>query len=224
MDTTAPPKPVKPKIGLNVLSCLFLIMLGFLAAALLTAFVVAKSGLLHVPIFSSFYVAPEPVRLLQAKPVTWDDFQVLLARRIYAQRSVAGGIYTIRVTEQELTGLLQGATVDALRNSLWEVNLEQIAVTPDYLEVFLKLKWQNTLNFDLLFKLKPKVDENGAIGFDVLEARLGDFAMPTSLIYPLVGNAFGRDLGEWQLKIGGANAIKSVSLLDRGLNIIINKQ
>ncbi|MFA6100033.1 MAG: hypothetical protein WC750_04110 [Patescibacteria group bacterium] len=215
--------PVKPKLGLNALSCVALIFAAVVLSIIGLAFAVAKSGFLDVPIFDRFYHGPTPTRLIQASPLSWDAFSAELASKIYEQREYKKPSYTVQVSEQELSGLIQSVAKQNLRNGNWKVELVQLAVNPDYMELYIKLAWRETGNLDMLFRFKPLLDERGNIRFDLLETRVGDYRLPTSWGMALASNLFARDLGAWELKIGGQNAIQSVSLLEKGLNIILSK-
>lgn len=215
--------PVKPKLGLNALSCVALIFAAIVLFVIALAFVVAKSGFLDVPIFDRFYHGPTPTRLIQTAPLSWDAFSADLASKIYEQREYKKSSYTVQVSEQELSGLIQSVAKQNLRNGNWKVEVVQLAVNPDYMELYIKLTWRETGNLDMLFRFKPVLDERGNIRFDLLETRVGDYSLPTSWGLALASNLFARDLGAWELKIGGENAIQSVSLLEKGLNIILSK-
>lgn len=215
--------PLRPKLGFNALSCAFLIFAAMVLAIILLAFVIAKTGFLEVPIFNRFYNGPTPTRLIQAKPLSWDDFRVELAKKIYEQREYKKQNYTVQVGEQELSGLVQSVAKQNLRNESWKVDLVQLAVNPDYMELYLKLTWRGIGNLDMLFRFKPVWDERGNIRFDILETRMGDYRLPVSWSMALASNLFSRDLGAWEIQVGGENAIQSVSLLEKGLNIILSK-
>jgi hypothetical protein len=224
MPDLAPKKvSIKPKLGLNALS-VAMIMLGILVLFLsVTAFLVAKTGFLTIPVFSRFYVGPVPIRLIQAKPLGWDEFRVGLAGQIYEQRERQKQGYAVQVSEQELSGLMKSAAEQGLRGEAWDLDLIQVAVTPEYMELYTKLEWRKMGNLDLLARFKPILDEKGNVHFEILETKIGDIKLPVSWGRALIGNVFSRDLGSWEIKIGEENAIQSVSLLERGLNIILYK-
>lgn len=215
--------PIKPKLGLNALSCVALIFAAMVLFVIALAFVVAKSGFLDVPIFSRFYQGPTPTRLIRSRPQSWDDFRVELAGKIYEQREYKKQNYTVQVSEQELSGLVQSVAEQNLRNESWKIDLVQLAVNPDCMELYLKLTWREIGNLDMLFRFKPVWDERGNIRFDILETRVGDYKLPVSWSMALVSNLFSRDLGAWEIQVGGENAIQSVSLLEKGLNIILSE-
>lgn len=222
-NTKLKAKKIKPKWGKNLVSCgVFLIaflaiLVVFLGAAL------AKTGLVEVPLFSYLYHGPQPIRLVKGEAVTWDEFRIRLAGRIYEQRNRQTDVYTIQISEAEITGLLTSSVEGALRNTDWQPLVTQIAVSPSGMETFLKFKWRGYLNFDLLFVFEPKVDEQGDIYFEIKKTRFGDYPLPASWGRTIAGFVLSRDLGTWELKIAGEKAIKAISLLEKGINLIIDK-
>ncbi len=216
-------KKIKPKWGKNLVSCavflvaFLVILMVFLGAAL------AKTGLVEVPLFSYLYHGPQPIRLVQGEAVTWDEFRIRLAGRIYEQRDYKTDVYSIQISEREITGLLISSVDGALRDTDWQPLVTQIAVSPAGMEMFLKFKWRDYLNLDLLFVFEPKVDEQGNIYFDIKKTRFGDYPLPASWGRTIAGFVLSRDLGTWELKIAGEKAIKSISLLEKSINLIIDK-
>lgn len=196
---------------------------AILVFLLLLAFLITKSGLLAIPVLSGFYHGPTPIRLVQSKPTTWDEFRVMLASRIYEQRGVNAKSYTVQLNEQEISGLLLDTVETALRSSNWKVVIAQTVVTPSAIELYLKVTWSNYINVDLLFSFKPFIDQDGDVQFDVISAQLGDYPLPPSWGKAIAGYVFSRDLGSWEINIGGQKGIQSISLLEKGLNIILNK-
>ena len=214
---------IRPKLGMNALSCTLMLIGAILLFLLLLAFLITKSGLLAVPILSRFYHGPTPIRLVQSKPITWDEFRVMLASRIYEQRGTSSKNYTVQLSEQEISGLLLDTVETALRSSKWKVEIAQTVVTPSAMELYLKVTWSSYVNVDLLFSFKPVVDQDGDVQFDVISVRLGDYPLPPSWGKTIAGYVFSRDLGSWEINIGGQKGIQSISLLEKGLNIILNK-
>lgn len=208
---------------MNVLSCTLILIGVILLFLLLAAFLVTKSGLLAMPVLSRFYHGPTPIRLVQSKPTTWDEFRVMLASRIYEQRGVKAKDYAVQLNEQEISGLLLDTVETALRSSNWKVVIAQTVVTPSAMELYLKVTWSNYINVDLLFSFKPFIDQDGDVQFDIISAQLGDYPLPPSWGKALAGYVFSRDFGSWEINIGGQKGIQSISLLEKGLNIILNK-
>jgi uncharacterized protein YpmS len=68
----------------------------------------------------------------------------------------------------------------ALRSSDWKVVIAQVVVTPSAMELYLKLSWSDKVNVDLLYGLKPLIDQDGDVHFDVISAQLGDYPLPPS--------------------------------------------
>lgn len=214
---------VKPKLGFNIISCAVMILGALLLGVIFLAFIVAKTGFVSVPVLGRFYHGPTPTRLIQAEPIEWDQFRAQLAAEIYGQRERKDGLYAVQLNERVLSGLVKNVADQGLRDRAWKVDLIQVAVTPEFMELYLKLGWYQVGNLDVLIKFKPKLNDKGDVHFEILETRIGDLKLPTSWGMALVSNVFSRDLGSWELKVGGENAVKSISLLERGLNIILSK-
>ena len=189
---------VKPKIGKNIL-IVTLVIVGFiLMGCLLVGVLVAKTGLVTLPVLSKLYKGPAPTRIVQAPSLEPAAFQYLLISRLTAQALTSKPPYTFQLTEQELTGTLNQAISEAFRDQAWSVETVQLVVTEQGLEFLGKFK-QDKFRVEGLIKLRPTVQDGGIL-FTPVEIRLGDYSVPLSLAERAAGLIFERDFGTWLLK------------------------
>ncbi|MEO5927245.1 MAG: hypothetical protein ABIO72_00920 [Patescibacteria group bacterium] len=204
-------------IGKNALTVVGVFVGIILALTLVVAFAVAKTGLVHVPVFSMFYHGPTPVRVVESAPITAREFQTLLTRQVASQLSAGQTQGTnIMLTEVQLTGALRDAIVQALRKEEATAEHVQIVVTPNYLEVSGQLK-QRVITADLRVRLVPVI-EDGGIRFDATDVQLGDYPIQPSLAHQLAGSVLSRDFGTWRISFGEIR-FTSLTLKDGVLEI-----
>jgi len=186
-------------IGKNTLAVIGIFAGIFLALGLIFLFVLAESGLVHVPVFSSFYRQPEPVRVVTAEPISATAFRALLANRINDR--IASGErppFSVTLMEDELTGLLRAVIRDALRDEGWTVESSQLALTAQMVELSGRLK-RNSFTVDLRVQFVPVV-QDGGLRLDPIDVRLGALPIHPSMARQLAGILFSRDFGTWIIR------------------------
>ncbi|MFH1078073.1 MAG: hypothetical protein V1745_02185 [Patescibacteria group bacterium] len=212
-------KPAKPIVGKNMFSVLSVIAGFVLAVLMLIAFLVAKTGIIEIPIFSWFYEGPEPVRYVESTPITADAFRVLVSSRLIAKAAKRETLppYTIRVTEQEMTGGLNSVIYRALRDQEWKTSMVQLAATPGFLEFLGKFQ-HGPLHVDTRVRFRPVV-EKGGIRFEPIDIRVGDYPIHPSIVRTVAGIIFSRDLGTWILTFGDG-ALEQAKLEEGAVDIV----
>jgi hypothetical protein len=183
-------------IGKNTLVVMGIFAAIFLGLGLMFLFILAESGLVRVPVFSSFYRPPEPTHVVTADPIDAAAFRALLANRISA-RAASGEKppFSVTLTEKELTGVLHGVIRDALRDEAWTVERLQLALTAEMVELSGRLK-RNSLTADLRVRFTPVV-ENGGLRLDPTDVRFGAIPIHPAMARQLAGVLFSRDFGTW---------------------------
>lgn len=212
-------------IGKNIFGCasafVVTLVLVFGGALLL----VAKTGVVHVPFFSSFYHGPAPTRLVAAQPISMDAFRVLLGSRFFNQALAAKSTSTtalpkefrVRVTEKELTGVVMNAIDTALRSGSWHQSYAQIVIRPTDVELYGQFI-SGSQRIDLLARFIPHAGTDG-IRFDPSFVQIGDIPLSPSLAYRAASTVFSRDLGTWSGSFGTAH-IRDVQLTDGVMELI----
>jgi hypothetical protein len=190
---------------------------------LVILYLVTKLGLFAIPFLSVLYQGPVPTRVVHAAPLAWDDFQTILAGRINQQSDSEADTYRLDLSEEELTGVLEASVGTALREQTWKMPVAQVVVTPEHLELLLKLQWGWHGNLDLLLGFVPKVDEQGALHFEIKSAQIGDYGIPAAWGLQLGSFIFSRDLGAWEIRLGEKNAVRSVGLKSGIFTVLLNK-
>jgi hypothetical protein len=206
-------------IGKNVAIVAGVFLAGLLLLVALGAFLVAKSGIVPVPLFSGAYHRPQPVRTVTSSPISEAIFRQRLSDRVLAQ--VASGKrppYTISITEDELNGAFQNVVAQALRSEGWRVESSQVALAPEFFEVYGRLT-QGDLHADLRIRFVPIV-ENGGVIFEPIDIRFGEYPIHPDLAHRLAGALFKRDFGTWVLSFGEIR-LQSVQLREGALDLTI---
>ncbi len=212
-------------IGKNTIGCALALILTILLLCSGVLLFVAKTGVVHVPLFSAAYHGPTPTRLISAQPITMDAFRVMLGSRFFNQvipsRAVSKGSvpkeFRVRVTEKELTGVVMNAIDATLRSGGWRQSYAQIVVRPTDVELFgqFQSSWQH---IDLLARFVPTTTADG-IRFDPSFVQIGDIPLSPSFAYRMASSVFSRDVGTWSGSFGAAK-IRNIQLSDGVIELI----
>ncbi|MFH1620715.1 MAG: hypothetical protein ABIB04_01380 [Patescibacteria group bacterium] len=197
---------IKPKIGKNVISCSVIASLAILILLFGLLYAVAKTGLVKMPFFSRFYTGPIPTRLVQAEPMTPEEFSVLLGGRFFSEAlEKESPPYVVSFNERELTGVIMMAIDIALRDASWKQIFTQIVIRPTDFE-FLSKYERGVIKVDLLMRFKPDV-VGGRITLDPVSIQIGDYKLPATFAYRVASYIFSRDFGSWELNFGEAELL-----------------
>ena len=133
--------------------------------------VVAKTGLINIPIFSSiFYRLPLPTRVILV-----DDSFKPDPEGMKVTGSQEEGIFNFTLGENELTYILRRALVQ--KSGKFADNL-QLVITPDFLEMS---GYQlQPFKANITVKIKPKVVGN-KFSVDLIEYKIGNLTIPPFL-------------------------------------------
>ncbi len=203
VPAAAPVRPVKSKIGKNILVVLAVMALVLVAIALIVLTLAAKSGVVRIPLLSLLYHGPTPTRTVSSPPITAAEFQKRLEARLRTE-IVSGRRppYALSVTEQDLTGALHTTIGSAVRDSNWTLDSTQLAVRPTDLEILVTSQ-RGMFHLDFLIRLVPEL-RNGSVSFRPVFMQLGDIPVSPDLATRIAGMLFNRDLGNWTVSFGTA--------------------
>ncbi|MCX6740491.1 MAG: hypothetical protein NTZ49_04660 [Candidatus Parcubacteria bacterium] len=209
-------KKKQSKKFVNCGTCLFGLLLVVLSLAVLAGYLAAKSGVAQIPVFSAyFYHQPEPV--YEVAKISFDE--KALANRIsqlaraeaLKRQSTENIMISLDLSEQELTALLNtweksNEVVDS------KVKSWQIAVSPDYMQLFLVANdpenWIFTLNFI------PEIIQN-KLAIKVDSFKLGDLSLPKFCGSILVENVLTNSLNSALAVTQGAFQVEGFVLADK---------
>lgn len=213
---------IKPKIGKNLITCGSISAVFVLLFCSAIAIAVAKTGVITIPFFSRFYNGPKPTRLINAQPISVDAFRVLLTSRFTSQ-ALEGKKppYEVKVTEKELTSVMETAIDLGLRDQAWKQVFTQIVIRPSGFE-FLTQFQRGIWHIDMLARFKPVVHEGG-LSFEPTEIRIGDYPMPASAAYKAVSYLFSRDLGTFFLNFADT-PLQDVRLEEGSMTVVAHTQ
>lgn len=215
------PQRVKPKVGKNILIVLSVIVLVFALIAVVLLTLVAKSGFLRVPVLSALYRGPVPTRTISVKPVSFEAFQGTLESRIAKQMSSMRPPYVVRVSEGELTGLLQTAIDSGLRDQEWKRVDAQIVVRASDVEFYSRYV-RGAMHMDSIIRFIPRVSD-GRLQLQPVSVQIGDFSLPPDFAIRVIGQLFARDFGTWTLSFGSVT-LQDVRLTDGAVDIVVAAQ
>ena len=216
------PALIRPTVGKNLISCAVVFFIALILSVVLTLAFIAKTGVVHIPLFSNLYHGPTPTRLVAAQPMTVDAFRVLLGARFFnqalaARSATAPKEFRVHVTEKELTGVVMNAVDSALRSVSWTQQYTQLVVQPTDVEFFGQFS-SGTYHIDLLVHFIPRVTPAG-ITFEPSTVQIGDVSLPPALAYRAMSSLFARDLGTWSGAFGPAK-IRDIQLSNGVIELI----
>jgi len=163
----------KKRSCLSCFNCLIVLIVSIGILLSLAAFLVAKTGLIFVPIFSDmFYRVPKPLHVVspaELKSVSWED---------KLQQSWDGHSAGVKIslTEGELNQILQeGLMQMETENSNLKVKHAQISIDTSGIEIFSQLEKPREIY--LIVDLLPTL-QNDKWQLVLKEVRMGDLAVP----------------------------------------------
>lgn len=195
--------PITRPVRVRVLNGPFFLLIFLFVLLIGIGFVIAESGITNLPLLSSLYRGPQPVRMVQpiADMKASDVFGIIVSR---AQSQVLSGAkppYHATVSEEELTSALN----DALQRTLVSRHLAsqdlQIVLTPDMAEISGTVS-SNSASYHVLVQGTPSI-KDGRLTLDIARAYLGDLSLPPDLLRRLVEGVLSADLTSLNTRIDG---------------------
>lgn len=196
----AVPPHVRPKLGRNALGCAGIVIVIFALVMSALLYGIALSGIVTIPFFSRFYHGPSITRRIQAPPLTEAGFRTLLEQRFAKSFASTSGSPTVEMSEAELSGALQSVITNALHGQGWSIRTVQMAVRSTDLELYVQID-RGIFHADVVARFTPVIASDG-LKFEPVFFQIGEYALPKSFVYPLLGYVFDRDLGAWNLSFG----------------------
>lgn len=194
-------KGLKRKQNRRILGCGSCTIAFLVLAILISGFVsyfLAKSGMVHIPYASDMlYKEPRPTYIVQtlAGETQQDIFSTLkntVTNSLATINNALNSRIDLQLSDSQLTRIIsdQVAQNSSLKN---RIDYLQVAVLPQNLELFIKLKKpQNTY---LVFEILPKVTNN-KIDLEVVSFKIGSLKMPN-----FIGNAIIAPVAEQALNL-----------------------
>lgn len=223
MTTDAPlgpvSKPAKPRFGFNAAACLGYGFLLIIVFALAVAVLLAKTGLVNVPLASRLYTGPKPTRIVTAGVTDPEAFSDAMSLKV-ATAVKRGGPPPYRVTmdETELTAALRGALASVVKGMSVIAERPQVVVTPAAIE-FSGRFVRDGIAFDILTRFEPRV-LGGELRFNPVSVQFGDYPISTSTAQNVMGYLFTREFGTWRLDVGSIG-LRDIRLLDGKVELLL---
>ncbi len=196
--------------GHPLLTCLIIVLVLILAILGFVGFVVARTGLVEVPVFSLvFYEPPEPARLVTEESLPVEEMLEQTISKILTERLIASGgadfdrNLSVDITEAALTATLK-QTLEENQRFFTPVGA-QVAIidSTDTFEIFLPLA-NNEMQSALVASIAPTLDEGGMVEAKITDFYVGQLRIPNwfvnlSLQKPLVlaANELNRTIGRY---------------------------
>lgn len=221
-DQHKPAKKHKRIIWGDIISC-WVLGIGFLTVlGILLIFLLAKSGIVHVPILSDWlYEAPIPSRYIIGQPMDWERFQELATNRLIEQDMQQEPPIALNMHESEFTGLLHGVVEQGLRSDDYQAEVAQVVFLEDSIEMYFYLTWKDFFSFEILTHLVPIVEDDGTLKFEVTDAKFGDLPIPGDWVIGMIGYFFERDIGVWRIVLSNGYGIQDTDLAPPAINLLI---
>jgi len=194
---------------LSCAGCLALELLAVAAPLLISAVLIAKTGLVTIPILTNWLYAPsQPVRQITRIAGSTGE-QIGRAEALKAKYDPVLQLLDISFTEAELTTLVQGSLDAAGGNLPFSVSNSQIAVEPGHLEFFGLLDRPDR-KVTVRAEIEPSV-QNGQLKIKVTGLRIGALGIPDSLsglFSSLLERVLGDALTSAMAELGQLNSIE----------------
>ncbi|MFA5413785.1 MAG: hypothetical protein WC348_04620 [Patescibacteria group bacterium] len=202
---------MKNKKRRKFFTCCFLkLLIVVLILGGITA-VIAKTGLVDIPVFSKlFYKTPSPERMVSVNPDEEKKFEDVLAQKLEEQiGSKAEGQQEVALefNEEELTSFIK--SLESTND--YPFTNAQVSVTPEAIEIFGQLKDLNQTF--LTVALKPEItDGNLKITFEKI--KIGNLSLPAVLGNLLVNRLLKDQISSAEDVISKNGTLESIDLLD----------
>lgn len=204
----------------NCGSCLIIFVFILLVLGAGAGFVMAKSGLWQVPVFTGYFYR-EPVPVYQVKSSEFNDnslinrIKAVAATEAIKQRKSSNLAISFELSEEELSALLR---TQLLKNKSWteQINYLQIALSPEQAQLFVKAN--NPKGLIVILDFKPGVTD-GKLNFQVKSFKVGDLELPGFFGNLLIENIGANTLNSLLTSLSLVGKIEEINLADHKANI-----
>ncbi len=120
-----------------------------------------------------------------------------------------------------MTAVFESAIDNALKRNAWKRVTSQVVIRPTDIELtgrFVNGPW----HADLRVRLTPSVHDGG-VSFTPVDVRIGDYPLPPSIAYQVVGTIFSRNLGTFFLRFENTS-LKDFRLNNGSLTVVAAPQ
>ncbi len=179
----------------HCLGCFALELLVIAIPVVFVAVMLAKTGLVNVPLLTSWLYRPNyPSR--QVQPLVGSNAaEILIAQATRPKVNPNFGTMTVSFSEAQLTTIAQEGLTAAGSSLPLPMKSLQIAIDADSLELY-GVSPQNGRDVTIMAKIVPSVD-GGELKIDVKELKIGALDVPASasqMLTPLLDRSLGQTL------------------------------
>ena len=206
----------------NYLTCGGIFLLAVLSLVVLLLSLIAKLGLLNIPLLSDYFNFPKPDRVVIAQQYDLAMLKDKIKNDLLTEAKKSRPPYKIAISEQELTGVLKNSTSIVLPSDL-ELKKIQLLVDEQKLKLYIHINWYHYIRFLFSLDVKPVVKNNKlALEFDNIY--LGAWQISSQQFRWLLSRIFPQGISDsWQIRLNDKIGIRKVSFKDRNLILIIDK-
>jgi len=205
---------MKKKKRKKTIACCSLGVIAVLLFLGLIFSLVAKSGLLEIPVFSKIFTkTASPQKVVNVTPEEIKSFETDIAEKLKTQvePKIEPGAtgqkveVSLKFTEKELTAFLrslESSEESPLRNA-------QAVITPEKIEIFGEITAPNKTYLTLAFR--PEIKDN-ELKITLKKIKLGTLSLPTSWGNFLAEKFLNKELQSTQNAIRKVGKLESISL------------
>jgi hypothetical protein len=199
---------------LGCAGCLMFVVLAVVIPTLLVASVVAKSGVVHVPVFTRWLYRPgAPVRVVT--PVAGAQAsEIITAELLKARPDRNTGLASVRLNESELSAVAVGFTKQFADRLPLRVTRLQIAIEPEFIEVFAESPRADR-DATLTMRLVPTTDGASGLRLDLVQLQLGQWTVPKPIAEALTSLVRRDAIAGLQGLVSGVGQVVDIDL-ERG--------
>ncbi|OGY42250.1 MAG: hypothetical protein A2Y82_00520 [Candidatus Buchananbacteria bacterium RBG_13_36_9] len=171
----------------NCGTCSIIFIIIFLILAGFILFLLAKSGLAKIPVFSDyFFQEPQPSYTVKSIKYTENDFIASLkdkaVREAAKQKKYENFSFDFELTDEESTALLR-SQIAKQQNLKESIEFIQLAGRSQNMELFIKFK----NNIYLILEIDPKI-KNEKVDIGVKNFKIGKLSLPPIIAKFVIAN------------------------------------
>ena len=187
------------------LGCSALFLCVILAPVIALSTVLAKTGLVNVPLLSRWFYRPEsPRRVVVANPSGGGEIDAMLRQRSTVNPQTK--LVTVRLTEADLTALLQKKVVG------------QVVIDPDALEIFTSTR-QNGREITVIAIFQPTVVDKKLM-LNLRRVDVGDVVVPQFISRGVIDGFLRNELATVETSVAGLGQLEQLQMSQGTLTVV----
>ena len=183
---------------------------------MLIAFLLARSGLVAVPIFSSFFQNPGPSERVENIPASAAS---ALPTLLSSFKKESEGMVSVALPEEALTAAAREAA-ESMRSQGIHAEAVQVASLADgTIELYVPFTSPAGPETSFTLRLKPRV-EAGTARIALVKARVGQLSLPAALLGKVVEKQVNGVLDTWMKQGEAYFTLTGLDVIPEGVKLI----